>query len=327
MNNIPTVTFGILSVAKHSCHNFMMQKLSQPNPYYNIKIDSPRIQAMLDQGCPLDTEESYIFVNDLLIHLDNRDNPQWNAYERRENMLPYLNAIIKTQFVPEQMHSIDMPNFPFIFSGPNDITAHTRKFTPGETMPLMDAQKYRQQFDQTAESKSFEFSIYARWGLKRRAFWKNRIKFMDSSEHIPNSRVLQAYGSYRDPLGNKIHIDNYIHTDTYWGELSRSQFGLSSNGRGPWCVRDMEIAAIGAPIFREKVPAIMFKPFVAGTHFIEVSPESLSDACAYYTEHYDEALQIGQNARNYFDAYHQPDGMRRLFREIIDKVLVHYSSS
>jgi len=105
-------------------------------------------------------------------------------------------------------------------------------------------------------------------------------------------------------------------------EMSHAKFALAAKGNGKWSHREMEICSIGVPMLRAlRGGERMWKPFEPDKHYISVNSKNLMKKFKYYTHHYDEALEIAERGREYYDRYHCQAGMQQIFREIVDDII------
>ncbi len=108
----------------------------------------------------------------------------------------------------------------------------------------------------------------------------------------------------------------------YMNEISRSKFAIAMKGVGPWAHREMEICSIGVPMFRDlRGGERMWKSFEPGKHYIAVDFENFPEQLNYYNNNYQEALEIGNAGRQYYDDNHRQAGLQKTFKEIVDTIL------
>lgn len=203
-------------------------------------------------------------------------------------------GIIKFQYSKDHYGHFPVPIFPFFYPGFNDYRHVSQGY------PLVDIAKYRKKFDECCATNTFASSIFARW-----AGFPVRMQYTKLCESIPNS----------DVTTDNIPFPEYVDC------MSTSRFAIAMKGNGQFSHREMEVAAIGVPLFYGDRGQRMLEPFLPGIHYIKVTPENFHDKFNYYMEHYDEALTIGRKAREYYDENLLQPGMQNAFKKIVDMLL------
>jgi len=283
----------------------IMLKLALNNPYVDIVtpeclhgFDLPRYYSA-EIGYRNDRGKiCYVFVNDKVLLFDYGDFTKWtNSSSGRIIKAAGQEAVdglIKFQYAPGNYNGTKFPVFPFIYPGPNDFIALPPRYFPNFS------HRYRKQYTECCESNSFDYSVFARWAL-----FMSRPQFTELCKDIPNSNV-----SGNGLIGYK-----------YFDMMSRSRFALAARGRGKWSHREMEICSMGVPMMLQQTTARMWRPFEAGKHYIEVTLDNFLEVFKYYDEHYDEAIKIGTNGKEYFDENHCQAGVQKIFYEIVETLL------
>lgn len=270
----------------------MVKKLTSANNLYKVQknglVDKILMKYKLNRGR---REEVCFITNQTLWMLDNTDGTNFLRYSYRRRLLEFYNTnlkgVIKTQFVGNYNYRFKI--FPFVYQ------SDYRLDSPEILMRIRNLRK-----------TDYSSSIFARWDSRKDKRVIHRQHWAKSCKKIPNIDIKDS----------KTHLS----WEEYMRSIATAQFALSANGRGPLCSRDMEIAAIGTPMLREKLKAQMYVPFIPGTHYIEVSLSNIVEQTQYYQNNYNEAVQIGMNAQNYFDSHITAEGMQKIFHEIIANI-------
>lgn len=119
------------------------------------------------------------------------------------------------------------------------------------------------------------------------------------------------------------HIDKNIITDFnpippdgYFTELIQHKIGLSVDGRGEFCYRDIEYMALGVPILRFEYESKFFDPLIPNFHYISIPrpvdmelyrdgnenhAKMLEEKYYSVVEDDDFLHYISENARNYYE--------------------------
>lgn len=245
----------------------------------------------------------FIFVNDKPVLIDNHDNCYWknsciSRALRYSNTDDVIVGVIKTQFMDDCYTDCPFPVFPFIYPGPCDFEGGTEKYA------ISYNENHFENHVNCWRNNKFDSSVFARW-----TDFPERKKFEILSQQIPNSNI-------------KGSAD--LDSDEYMACLSRSKFGLAARGNGKFSHREMEICSTGVPLFRQNTGSVqMWRPFIAGKHYIDVTPENFLETFEYYNNRYNEAFEIGLNGYEYFRLYHMHRGLQVIFKEIVESILNH----
>lgn len=244
----------------------------------------------------------YFFVEDKPILLDYKDVSFWkNGGTGRLVAVAGGDAVdgaIKFQFAPGNYAGCPFSVYPFIYPGPNDY-ADVGHF------PKYHDSKYNEQFKECCCRNEFHASIFARWASQ-----SARHLFTKVCESIDGSDVL---------LGKR----NFLPINEYMDRMSRSKFAIAARGNGKLSHREFEACSIGVPLLRQNTGELLWRPFLAGVHYIDITPENLIDTFDYYNNHYDEALEIAANGYAYYLDTHPHRSVQNIFKEIVDVILGH----
>jgi hypothetical protein len=241
---------------------------------------------------------AYLFVEDKPVFVDYKDN-SWINHSAVGRLIRYtgpntVDAAIKFQFAPKNYPNCPFPIIPFIYPGPNDfieLTGYVKYYD----------EKYSENFKKCCEENSFTSSIFARWNN-----FNSRVLFIPLCEKIPNHDVLP---------NNRLGITEYME------RMSTSRFTLAARGNGKLSHREMEACAIGLPLLRQNTGELMWHPFVPDKHYIAVEADNFIEKFNYYNNHYDEALEIAHNGKQYYEENHTQRGVQKIFKEIVDVIL------
>ncbi len=240
---------------------------------------------------------SCIFVNDKVIWIDNFDQSYWKHCSIGRLLGRHgqvVDGCIKLQCAPGCYKGVPYPVYPFIYPGPNDYIQDKEKY------PVTYSDSHYYEFRKCCEENSFDNTVFARWSN-----FGQRPKFTKLCKQIEGANV----------SGEKMGWEEFIKN------MSRSKFCIAARGNGKWSHREMEICSIGCPLLSTDNGGIMWKPFVAGKHYIEITLKNFLETFHYYDEHYDEALTIAARGKEYFDLYHRQPGVQLIFKEIVDTIL------
>ncbi len=304
---------------------------------WKLIIDNPTIQVLTPQDIGIDvikmyhdslkfewqvynvTRVCYIFVEDkpILVDYSMTSNYKNTPIKRviKKAGLESICGAIKFQCGDEgDYKNSPVPVFPFHFPGPNDFRKLPDKRNNGNRHvdvfnEVTYSSKYPEQFLENYHQNKFQYSIYARWGEPPFKAYRHRPVYTKLAQQIPNSNMVG-------------HISTKSVTrEKYFQLMCQSKFGIAIRGGGKWSHREMELCSVGIPWFCEDRGQRMYKPLISGEHYIAVTPDTFLDVFKYYNEHYEEALEIGLNGREYFNKWHEQTGLQLIFKEIVDRII------
>ncbi len=301
---VPTVTFPD-PLAFANPLSIVLLKLIEDNPFIRVLtskdfngLDLPSIYG--DKiGYKRDFGSlAYLFINDKVILVDYSDYSFYdNCILGRLTRIAGPNAVdgaIKFQFAPKNYNKSPFPVYPFIYPGPNDLYDLPR-------YPKYYNDSLFAKFQDCCLNNSFKSQIFARW-----ACFSYRKKFTELCDDISGSDVKCSR-----------NMDIY----TYMNELSQAKFAICARGNGKLSHREMECCAVGLPLLCQDTGALMLSPFIPDHHYIEIELGNFKDVFLYYSNHYDEALEIAQRGREYYLENHTHKGIQNLFNKIVNMVL------
>jgi len=300
-----TIVFPEIGIRLANPLRILLQKIIHNNPYHRIltpedfnDFDPVReYMKILDYGNDR-SRSTCIFVNDKIIWIDNFDQSNWKhcsigrLFKKHGQV---IDGCIKLQCAPGCYGGLPFNVYPFIYPGPNDYMQGK------ENYPVTYSDKYYHEFRKCCEEDSFECQLFARWSN-----FGQRPKFTKLCEQIEGASV----SGDRSTVGAD-----------YMMCLAKSKFCMAARGNGKWSHREMEICSVGSPLISTDNGGVMWKPFLADTHYIKVTLNNFLEVYHYYNEHYDEALVIAENGKQYFDLYHRQPGVQLTFKEIVDTIL------
>lgn len=300
-----TIVFPEISGKLANPLRILLQKIIHNNPYHRILtpenfdgFDPVReYMNVLDYGNDR-SRSTCIFINNKVIWIDNFDQSNWKHDSRgrlhgRHGKV--VDGCIKLQCAPGCNTGLPFPTYPFIYPGPNDYIQGKANY------PITYSDKFYHEFKKCCSENSFECNLFARWSN-----FGQRPQFTELCQQIEGASV----------AGDR----SAIHEE-YMMCLARSKFCMAARGNGKWSHREMEICSVGSPLISTDNGGVMWRPFLADTHYIKVTLENFLEVYKYYHEHYDEALVIAERGKQYFDLNHRQPGVQLIFKEIVDTIL------
>lgn len=306
----------------------VLLKLIENNPTLQILtpkdtgIDVPN-EYWVQSGIEFKVYDSkricFIFVEDKPVLIDYSENSNWSNGPIRQIVKHdpnFCHAAIKFHCDDSSQGKCPIKVFPFLYPGPNDYRdcpefreseSHEKEYDVFSRVTY--SPDYSTQFLQHYHTNTFKHSITAYWGAPAKAYDRRR-QYAKLAKQIPNSNIVTH------------QITKSVSMEKYYEELCQSKFGIAIRGSAKFSHREMELSSIGIPWFSENRAQKMYKPLLPGTHYIEVTPDTFLDVFRYYDDHYEEALEIGLNGREYFHKWHSQTGLQLIFREICEQISI-----
>ena len=199
-------------------------------------------------------------------------------------------------------------------------------------------------------------NIYRQYTIKHIPY-QYPLGVKDSDEHIKNNVtsyrpdekkrsaifIGQIYGGRsaivdilkKHPLFDIYDSDVGYRGDSYFKKLSEYRIGLSMNGNGEFCLRDLEVMGLNLPLFRPELKTTFHNRLIPNIHYIKTSEPSIDaherfsisnkeiaenyiNKVEEYIDNYDELLNVTTNGNNYYLKYVNVDYIVKLFFEILD---------
>lgn len=274
------------------------------NPSIEVKPTIPdyvyidKINSLLDQAHSYIREfRTIIKVNNKYIFMDAVDRPVLAA----ESYKVPFDLICKFQFDPTPgayAHSI-APVVPFTYT--------LRKYN-------MDfIYKNRELRKEIMNNKQFTSSIYWGGGMKSNRHVRRKLR---------HSLTVQAKKAICATLGY----------DDYMKMMATTLAGVAVSGRGDFCYRDIELAGMGTPFFRQSFANITRNPRIPNIHYYSINgglQQTLQHYINYFEpngelrnftpEEWDKHCEISNNSMKWFDENSSPEGSFKVFCEILEE--------
>jgi hypothetical protein len=238
-----------------------------------------------------------IEVNNKYIFIDSVDG----TYLCAESYKVPFALILKSQYDP----------------APNAYTHALAPVSPF-TYPL---RKYKMDFiyknrklrEEIMQNKAFTSSMY--WGGTFKGNRKERHKLRHYLVNKAQKAVCQSFD-----------YEEYLH------RMATTLVGISVDGRGEFCYRDIELAGIGTPYFRPSFSNATYNLRLPGVHYYSINSglrHTLDHFIDYFEpdrelrdftkEEWDMHCEISNNSMKWFDENSSPEGSFKLFCEILEK--------
>jgi hypothetical protein len=249
---------------------------------------------------------SLVWVNDKIVIIDYNDlcNTQ-HCVLRKINWQANIgkpDLILKCQYRPEHQSYTTYPVkiIPFMYPTVNTHAPDTNYHL-----------RCRDAFMENVKKNNFKYTLFARM-----AKHKPRIKICAAAAMIPDSEI-KLIGMDSGPR-QITTASGRLARDEYFQKLISARFSLDAAGNGDFTHRLVEGWAVGMPVIRPKLKNAFYVPIKPNVHYIECNPDGadLQEKIKYYSQHYNEALQIAHNGMEYYDKYCSREGIAKLFLEI-----------
>lgn len=136
------------------------------------------------------------------------------------------------------------------------------------------------------------------------------------------------------PLFDIYDNQQVYHGEEYFKKLSNYRIGISLNGNGEFCLRDLEIMGLNLPLLRSRLKTNFYNKLIPNYHYISISEPSISarddfeisykeiaenyiDYVEKNIDNYDFLKTISENGNAYFKDYANTDYMINLYLKLL----------
>jgi FkbM family methyltransferase len=164
---------------------------------------------------------------------------------------------------------------------------------------------------------------FSPWTYFQSIVFDLELFYQKRKENIPTKKQLFFRGSCLEDRKiihhiNKNSITDFstVAPDAYFEEAIQHKIGLSIDGRGEFCYRDIEYMALGMPMIRYEYESKFYEPLIPNFHYISVPRPEDMDIYKYGGERHAKILEsryyevlgnddflnfISGNAREYYE--------------------------
>jgi hypothetical protein len=139
----------------------------------------------------------------------------------------------------------------------------------------------------------------------------------------------------KHPLFEIYDSESEFHGLKYFEKLSDYRIGLSFNGNGEFCLRDLEIMGLNLPLFRPELKTKFNNDFIPNTHYVKIYEPSISahenfditdeemanryiEKVETYIDDYEFLKNISNNGYNYYLNFTNVDYIVNLYFKLIN---------